>query len=313
MLARETRIDWVEAVLDTPPGSGWSVSYEAIRAGGYPYRVDITINDLTIRNAQQGITWHLPRVQLLTLSYQFDHVIIALPPQQEMTLDGARFTLRSDNMKASVTTDGAGAIIETVIIEAERVRVAWDSGPIQTVDNPLLAVQHDPANPGQYRLSLASHRAGTPPEVAVLTRRGPLLARLLLGMTFEGQVMLSQPFGASACREGGIVLEHLALQEMTVSEQDVDIDLAADIGFTTTGRPEGWVDVRVNSIRNILDLLSTLDTPLDGMSGRTALLIKSLGDSVPGGGVGFRAHLERGAVQFLGFKLIDVPPVQPLC
>jgi len=302
--SREIRIDWVESVLDSAAGTNWSVSHETIRARGYPFRVDITISDLTIRNDERGVAWHLPTVQLLMLSYRIDHVIIAFPKTQDVTLAGGHFQLQSENMKASLTTDGVGGILRAVIVEADRLGLVQKAEHIETVENLLLAVQHEHSTPGQYRVSLASTRDDAPAAAAIPPLRANLLARLLAQMTLDGRITVSQPLGPNACTEGGITLQNVTLEKLSVSEQNVDIDLSSDVRFSPTGMAEGWIDVHVSSLRSVLELLETLGYRL----GELPRLITTLD-----GGVGFRVNLVGGAVEIFGFKLFDARPVQPLC
>ena len=313
LFSRQTRINLVESMLMSGSDAGWSISHDAIRASGYPFRVDITLDNLTIRNSDHGLVWHLPRLQILMLSYQFDHIVIAFPETQDISLNRTDYRLTTDGMKASLTTDGAGGILKAFIMEAGRVNLTADTIPVQEIENLLIAIRHESATPGQHRVSLSSYSDADPPNTAILTQRDALLARVLMGLTLDGRFTASTPLGPDACSGDGLTLHRLVVNDLAVREQNAEINLSSDIEFSQAGIPEGWIDLEVNRIRNLLELVEILGYELGAAAGLAGQFIETLGKSLPDGGVGIRLNLSDGAARVFGLDILNVGPLRPLC
>ena len=62
----------------------WSIEYSDAIVRGFPYRFDVTINNLTVKNKKNYLTWTLPYFQILSLSYSPKNLILVWPKEQEI-------------------------------------------------------------------------------------------------------------------------------------------------------------------------------------------------------------------------------------
>jgi hypothetical protein len=66
--------------LDARAAEGWIAEYESDAHRGFPNRFDTTITGLDLADPETGVAWSAPFFQILSLSYQPNHVIAVFPP-----------------------------------------------------------------------------------------------------------------------------------------------------------------------------------------------------------------------------------------
>ncbi len=143
---------WIEAQR----AQGRQVSYSRMRQWGFPYRLSLTIEDLSWQDPQSAAGWRIEADEInahLQL-WKFDHVIFDLNGEQRLGWrDGGaerQAVLNTERFRASMVVDGAG----------NWLRIAAD------LNNPVLtgALQEWHAE----KLLLHARRAGSLPPSADL-------------------------------------------------------------------------------------------------------------------------------------------------
>ena len=162
--ARDLR-EQVEAAMAGMRAEGMGIEYEALALRGFPSRLDLTFEGLTV-TAPDGLRIETPLVQALQTVWQRDRWIVVLPSQ--ITLTGTTpdpVTLWPDGLRASLGTE--------LVLEADALRLG--SGATDLTAGPvLLAVR--PEDDGAYRLFLRATalRATPGPDAAELVLDGTL-------------------------------------------------------------------------------------------------------------------------------------------
>lgn len=81
---------------------GWDARHGGLSVQGFPNRLDLTVDAPRIADPRRDLGWQADFVQLLALSYKPWHVILVLPPRQEVTVAGLSAGVASERMQASV-------------------------------------------------------------------------------------------------------------------------------------------------------------------------------------------------------------------
>jgi len=76
----------IDAWITAQNQQGMAISYGSLDIGGYPYRLDITLTDVTV--SQPGHpnhwTWSAPEIVGITLPYELNHMILELHGAQRL-------------------------------------------------------------------------------------------------------------------------------------------------------------------------------------------------------------------------------------
>ncbi|MFD1344631.1 DUF2125 domain-containing protein [Litorisediminicola beolgyonensis] len=122
-----------QAWLDATP---WA-SARGIEVQGFPNRVDVTLLDPELSSG--GLRWSGALLQILQLVYSKDHLILALPPEQEIAAGSEIWRVATDAMRASVVR-GETPAPGRVVAEAARVEMTAPGGTTLRLSEPRAAL-----------------------------------------------------------------------------------------------------------------------------------------------------------------------------
>lgn len=94
-----------ETVLETDPQAALRASADDVTVRGFPSRVDTTLTNPQIFDAQTGWGWKGPIFQVLMLSYKPNHFIAAWPDEQQILTPTGVMAVTSDRMQASLVVE----------------------------------------------------------------------------------------------------------------------------------------------------------------------------------------------------------------
>ncbi|WP_299936008.1 DUF2125 domain-containing protein [uncultured Pelagimonas sp.] len=92
----------VETWFEERRQDGWVATYVDFSIGGFPNRLDMTFEDLSLANPDTNILWEAPFFQILSLSYKPDHRILIFPDLQTITTATGVHEVTSEGFRASV-------------------------------------------------------------------------------------------------------------------------------------------------------------------------------------------------------------------
>ena len=88
--------------FDDRRGEGWVAEAATINTAGFPNRFDTSLVDLELADPDTGLAWRLPLLQILTLSYSPNHIILALPRTFSVSSPAERISITNAQMRGSV-------------------------------------------------------------------------------------------------------------------------------------------------------------------------------------------------------------------
>lgn len=121
---------------------GWTLDYESLNTRGYPSRFDTTVTTFNVIPPSGDLAWQAPFVQVLSLSYKPNEVILALADRQDLTLGGVPMTLTSDGLRASaLVAANTDLDLTRFTVEVGQMRADSSAGTVFSLSNALVALR----------------------------------------------------------------------------------------------------------------------------------------------------------------------------
>lgn len=241
--------DWVETRRD----EGWVAEASAIDTAGFPNRFDTTLSDLELADPDTGLAWSFPQVQILTLSYTPNHIILALPrafivasPQQRIEVANAR-------MRGSVVfVPGTALTLDRSSFEMAEVTVSSTNGWRGQIAQGQFATRRSPtASNGQDVFFEATDIV---PAQAVLSFLDPanLLPARWDGMKLDVTLGFDAPWDRFSIEDRRPQPTSLTVKTARADWGDVTLELGGELKIDAGGWPTGEINIRARNWRAML-------------------------------------------------------------
>ncbi|MFP7569685.1 DUF2125 domain-containing protein [Marivita sp. S2033] len=289
--------NWFQAQRD----QGWTAEYQDLEIRGFPNRTDLTVTGPLLRSPDGQHGWQAPFFQVLSLSYNHAHVIVAWADTQTLFTPSGEVSVGSDGLRASVVREHTQFLRSNVEASVLNLTLPDHSIALAGVNAALHKVEPSDAS---YRLALTVDGIALPD----LPNSGGLAPESLSNLRADTVVTLSGPLNGSA--NPAARLTHLAVRHSEISYGALTLRITGDADIDPLGYPTGTVTIKADNWRESLnaarekgDLPPALSdgvidmlTLLSGLSGSRDALDVTLG-------------LTSGAV-FLGpLKIGQLPPL----
>lgn len=141
-----------DAWFEAQRANGAEAEFGSVSIQGFPNRLDQRFKGLMLSDHDGFVRWTAPFLQAFRLVYNPNHVIVAFPPEQQLTIDGTLYTLQSEGLRASFVYGDDGRI-ERANIEAKRLEISTAAAGM-AVTGLTGALRIEPGL--QYRVALAA-------------------------------------------------------------------------------------------------------------------------------------------------------------
>jgi hypothetical protein len=130
------------------------VQYSRLNVQGFPNRFDVQLGEP--RYTVPGLEWQAEWLSVYALSYKPWHVIAALPPEQQLTVDGDTLALASQGLMASVVVAPNMAVpLERVTMVGENLALSdAAAGWVMKLAGVDFAIERQKDAPKDYRIGL---------------------------------------------------------------------------------------------------------------------------------------------------------------
>ncbi|MCY4336060.1 MAG: DUF2125 domain-containing protein [Litoreibacter sp.] len=283
--------------LDDRRAEGWQVEYTDHTVAGFPNRFDTSFTDLRLTDPETGLSWQAPFFQILSLSYQPNHLIAVWPNEQIIATPRERFTLKTSGMRASIKVKPSTTLeLDNAQVEVSQAEIAssegWTSrfnalnGAIRNVETgePLYDVaanidQFQPADPIRNFID----RDGTLPDVIEEVR-------------FDLNMELAGPLDRIALEDGRPDVTGLTIRDARAAWGELELRMNGEM-FVENTVPNGEVNITARNWKEML-ALAVQTGALDGEAARAAEFALSLLAASSGGENSLDAtlNLSRGAI-----------------
>jgi hypothetical protein len=261
----------VAAWFEARRAEGWSAEYSALAVRGFPNRFDTTLTDLALADPASGLAWRAPFFQLLALSYQPHHVIVAWPREQVVATPWETVGVTSERMRGSaVFRPGDGFALDRANVVVDGLALASDAGWTAQAERLLVAVRH--AGTGQTRYQVGIEADALAPAPALLAHIDPsqvlpaTVERIRLDATVDfDRPWIGAPF--EAADEAGLPQpREIRLADFSADWGAVGLRATGEIRVDAAGLPEGRIDVEARNWRAVLELAVSLGAVPEGFA-----------------------------------------------
>ncbi|MEO0359510.1 MAG: DUF2125 domain-containing protein [Pseudomonadota bacterium] len=245
----------VTAWLDAQRDRGWQAEAASVEVAGFPNRLDLTLTEPALADPAEGWAWSAPRFFVRQVIYDPTFFVMEWPVEQRLAAPGARATLRTEEMEASLKVAAASSLdLVRASFDVQRAALAADAGWTAGAERLTLHVREapdaGPANAYQFRFDGIGVR---PPDF--LRRRidpaGALPAVAELAAA-EGRAAFDRPLDRRAAEGPPPALTALSLKEARAVWGGLELSVAGALVADEEGRAEGELDLSATNWREML-------------------------------------------------------------
>ncbi len=255
--------------------AGWQVDYATDGTGGFPYRFDLDLRDLSLASPNGTFGWQSPRLRVVAQSYQPNRLIVAADETHRVSIPGQDLDITVTGPRAS----GAVEIGETLPLtefttEASDLAVASSQGWETRIATLLAALRESAAVNGYDAYAKATGIAVPEAWRAAWDPSGSLPAEIT-ALTFDADLGLDAPLTLSGAPAR---IERIDLRDLALDWGPVRAQGRGTLEVGPDGAPEGEVVLEITGWDTLLDLAAQAGVPL----AESSLLRGALGSMAQG-------------------------------
>ena len=146
--------DGVETWFADAARQGITAEKAGVTVAGFPNRFDLTIDEIRLADPVSGAGWQAPFVQVFAMTWKPWHIIVALAPEQVVTLPDQVVTVGSTDLKASLRAKPSTDLpLAEVRLAGAGVNLASDQGWTLGLGEFTLGLRDEPSlGPAGYEL-----------------------------------------------------------------------------------------------------------------------------------------------------------------
>ena len=230
----------------------WSIEYSDAIVRGFPYRFDVTINNLTVKNKKNYLTWTLPYFQILSLSYSPKNLILVWPKEQELKTKTKTINLTSNKMLASIErTNIRSYDISKFILEVEGAIVKSSQDLVIQSKSLILAIDKLKVETAAYKFGLSSTELSIQPSDHRTYGLAGLFNTTSLNLNINADVFLDTLLRATK-KQGYPKITKLNLKEISINSKDLTLTAMGNLETDIQGSPEGDIQLKISDWKQLL-------------------------------------------------------------
>ncbi|GFE65266.1 DUF2125 domain-containing protein [Litoreibacter roseus] len=234
--------NWLAARAD----EGWQVEVSDFDLAGYPNRFDTTFEDVQLTDPETGWSWSAPFFQLMSLSYQPNHIIAVWPNTQTFATPERRIDIASQKMNASMV------VAPSETLDLRRATLIMDDATFASTDGWTTgfrtlnaAIRETEGTPLSYDIAVTADQVQPGEPLRKLLDQGGTLPGIIEGLTVDVVAGFSEPLSKLTIEEARPDITSLTLNKVEGSWGELNIRLAGDLEVSSDGTPTG--DIKLNA------------------------------------------------------------------
>ncbi|MBV7377651.1 DUF2125 domain-containing protein [Maritimibacter dapengensis] len=235
---------------------GWTASYDSLNTGGFPNRLDTTIEGVVLADPDTGISWQAPVFQNLSLVYRPTEVIAVFPGEQVFAARDETYRVESETFRASAAL---GPQFELPIlrstVEIGAATVTTSDGRVTGLDTALISMRETPDREGDV-YDLDVNVAGLRPDPAFMERLNAsgAFSDALETVRVAGTIRFDAPWDRYALERARPQPREIELTRLDAKWGELTLAASGTLTVGAAGRPEGEIQVRAENWRAMIDL-----------------------------------------------------------
>ncbi len=235
---------------------GWTLDYETLNTQGYPSRFDTTLTTFNVSPPSGDLAWQAPFLQVLSLSYKPNEVILALPDRQELTLGGVPLTLTSDGLRASATV-AANTDLDLTRFTAQVGPMRADSaaGTVFSVANALVALRAAKDTPLLYAAFADINALAVPVSLRQMLDPAGNFPATLSQMTVDASITTDRKLDRTVLTDlRRPQIDALKLNGMTLAWGALSLRGKGEVTIDRAGLPTGQFTFEAQNWREMVQM-----------------------------------------------------------
>lgn len=278
-LRDEALAGWLEARR----AEGWQAEAAEIRTGGFPNRIDTRIVEPALADPAAGWAWRAPFLDVLTLAYEPNAAIVAFPPEQSLAAPGARASLTSDRLRASIRfVPGPSLELTRVSMVGEGMSLSGDGWRAGAANAEAHVEAVRPAVENAYRLFFGAEAVTLPDGVRNRLDVAGALPAVAERLRVDAVATFDRALDRFALEDAPPGVRALSIRSLEARWGDLALTATGDLRADAEGYAEGSLDVRAENWRAMLRAAvaaGALDANAAGLiEGGLGLLARLSGD-----------------------------------
>ena len=230
----------------------WSIEYSDAIVRGFPYRFDVTINNLTVKNKKNYLTWTLPYFQILSLSYSPKNLILVWPKEQELKTKTKTINLTSNKMLASIErTNIRSYDISKFILEVEGAIVKSSQDLVIQSKSLILAIDKLKVETAAYKFGLSSTELSIQPSNHRTYGLAGLFNTTSLNLNINADVYLDTLLRVTKKQDYPKITK-LNLKEISINSKDFILTAMGNLETDIQGSPKGDIQLKISDWKQLL-------------------------------------------------------------
>ena len=230
----------------------WSIEYSDAIVRGFPYRFDVTINNLTVKNKKNYLTWTLPYFQILSLSYSPKNLILVWPKEQELKTKAKTINLTSNKMLASIErTNIRSYDVSKFILEVEGAIVKSSQDLVIRSKSLILAIDKLKVETAAYKFGLSSTGLSVQPSDHSIYGLVGLFNTNSLNLNINADVYLDTLLRITKKQDYPKITK-LSLKEISINSKDLILTAMGNLETDIHGSPEGNIRLQISDWQQLL-------------------------------------------------------------
>lgn len=223
---------------------GWQADFSDLTVRGFPNRTDLTVANPVLMSRNGAVGWQAPFFQILALSYKRDHVIVAWPEAQTLTIEGTETAITSDGLRASVVFDGQDILRSN--LEAPVLNLTGPDMSLALADTNI-ALEKTTDSSYRFALSAGSIATSSPRAASGIGPDSLASARAETVLEFD------RPLRLDTLTDAPPRLTRIDVQRSEITYGAVTFRIALAATLDGQGQPTGDMSITADNWREGID------------------------------------------------------------
>lgn len=253
--------------FDARRTEGWAAEYADLSVKGFPNRFDTTLTDLSLADPRTGWAWDTEFLQLLTLSYKPNHVIVVWPHSQLIATPDQKYDLLSDKMQASIVlAEGTDLALDRITLVADQLRLVPHQGEATEMSALHFALRRLGEAGTQYQLAIAAEDLAPSNAFRALIGENGTLPKTLSSLQADVTLGFDAPWDRFALEQKRPQPTSLKLTLLDATWGDLHLAAAGELSINPEGLASGQITLKARNWREILQLAVSAGALTEGLA-----------------------------------------------
>lgn len=239
---------------------GWIAEYDELDVRGFPNRYDTYLKGVKLADTDTGWAWDAPELEILSLSYQPNHLILVFPPEHELRTPKEDFLISHSDLKGSVVFEPS-TDFELNRSSFEGTGIVWLSeGKSEdhavTVEDLRVSTRKTPGGVQSHDIAISAKNVGLGPSLLSQLSRANLDRTQFETINFTATAGFRGVWDGPALSRSGPDLRDLSVDNLEIQFSDMRLRATGDLEVDRAGYPTGSLAVRAENWQDIVSMAS---------------------------------------------------------